>query len=219
MSTKTKVLVTAFGPFGGDIVNPALESVKLLNDREFATADVVTRELPVDFHESIAALKQIMTDVQPDVVICVGQAGGRFDITVERVAINVDDARIPDNSGNQPIDAPIVPDGPAAYWSTLPIKAMVQNVRAAGIPASVSQTAGTFVCNHIFYGLAHLIATEFPNARGGFIHIPYLPEQAARLNGFQPSMSAESIARALEVCVETVATTQEDIAVGGGAIN
>ncbi|MGZ6550916.1 MAG: pyroglutamyl-peptidase I [Tumebacillaceae bacterium] len=218
MSPKTKVLVTGFEPFGGDTINPAWEAVKLLQGKAFINADVVTNEIPCVFHEAIAVLKATVLEVQPDIVICVGQAGGRLDFSVERVAINVDDARIPDNAGNQPIDAPIVADGPAAYWSTLPIKTIVQNVRAAGIPASVSQTAGTFVCNHLFYGLAHLIATEFPHVRGGFIHIPFLPEQAARIPN-QPSMSVESVVRALEITVETTISTKEDIVVVGGQIS
>ncbi|KEO84722.1 pyroglutamyl-peptidase I [Tumebacillus flagellatus] len=216
--TRCKVLVTGFDPFGGEPVNPALEAVKLLRGKSFEGMEVVTAEVPTVFHKSIAVLDGLMRDVQPDVVICVGQAGGRADITVERVAINVDDARIPDNDGNQPVDEPIVADGPAAYWSSLPIKAMVQAIRAAGIPASVSQTAGTFVCNHLFYGLMNLIATKYPRVRGGFIHIPFLPEQTVRHAG-QPSMSAMDIAKALEVAVRTAVDVRQDIAVGGGQIS
>jgi pyroglutamyl-peptidase len=219
METKRKkVLVTGFDPFGGEPVNPALEAVKLLQGKTFEEIDVFTAEIPTVFHKSISVLAGLIEDVRPDVVICVGQAGGRPDITVERVAINVDDARIPDNDGNQPIDEPIVPEGPAAYWSTLPIKAVVQAMREAGIPASVSQTAGTFVCNHLFYGLMNLIATRFPQVRGGFIHIPYLPEQTVRHAG-QPSMSAADIAGSLEVAVRVAAEVQDDIAVGGGQIS
>lgn len=218
MSARAKVLVTGFEPFGGDSINPALEAVKLLQGKAFENADVVTKEMPCVFHKAIDELKATIAEIQPEIVICVGQAGGRHDFSVERVAINVDDARIPDNAGNQPIDAPIVVDGPTAYWSTLPIKAIVQNVRAAGVPASVSHTAGTFVCNHLFYGLAHLIATAYPHIRGGFIHIPFLPEQAARIPN-QPSMSVDNVVRALEVTIETAVSTKEDIAVVGGQIS
>lgn len=213
-----KVLVTGFDPFGGEPVNPALEAVKLLAGKEFDNAQVITKEIPTVFHKSIKVLKETIDAVQPDIVICVGQAGGRHDITVERVAVNVDDARIPDNEGNQPIDARIAEEGPVAYWSGLPIKAIVQNIKGAGIPASVSQTAGTFVCNHIFYGLSHLIATEYPGIRGGFIHIPFLPEQIIRNPG-QPSMSVEHIVKALEIAIETAVSTKEDIVAVGGEIS
>jgi pyroglutamyl-peptidase len=180
--------------------------------------EVITKKLPAVFHTSISNLKTAMEEVKPDIVICVGQAGGRNDITVERVAINVDDARIPDNEGNRPIDARIVENGPAAYWSSLPIKAIVEKMREAGIPASVSQTAGTFVCNHTFYGLSHLIATQYPGIRGGFIHIPYLPEQAARHPGAS-SMSLEIIVRSLEIAIQTAAAQKEDIVAVGGEIS
>jgi pyroglutamyl-peptidase len=214
----TKVLVTGFDPFGGERVNPALEAVKILQDKQFEGIELVTSEVPTVFYRSIAVLEQLIDTERPDVVICVGQAGGRPDVTVERVAINVDDARIADNAGNKPIDAPIVADGPAAYWSGLPIKAIVQNMRQAGIPASVSQTAGTFVCNHLFYGLMNLIAEKYPTMRGGFIHIPFLPEQTIRKPG-QPCMSIADIVRGLEVAVRTSVEVQQDIQVSGGQIS
>jgi pyroglutamyl-peptidase len=213
-----KVLITGFEPFGGEPVNPSLEAVKLLATKTFANVEVITKKLPAVFHTSIRILKAVIDEVKPDIVICVGQAGGRNDITVERVAINVDDAKIPDNEGNRPIDARIVEDGPAAYWSSLPIKAIVEKMREAGVPASVSQTAGTFVCNHTFYGLSHLIATEYPGIRGGFIHIPYLPEQAARHPG-APSMSVEIIVRSLEIAIQTAVAQKEDIVAVGGEIS
>jgi pyroglutamyl-peptidase len=212
-----KVLLTGFNPFGGEPVNPASEAIQRLSAKNFDNIELVTKQIPTVCHKSIEVLKQAIQEVQPNVVICVGQAGGRSDITVGRVAINVDDARIPDNEGNQPIDVPIVPDGPVAYWSSLPVKAIVKNIREAGIPASVSQTAGTFVFNHLFYGLAHLIATEFPSIRGGFIHIPYLPEQAVRHAG-APSMSLDHIVQALEIAVHTSVTQKVDIQVMGGQI-
>ena len=214
----TKVLVTGFEPFGGEPINSALEAVKVLSTKSYAGFELVTASVPTMFHHSIEVLDSMLDTFRPDVVICLGQAGGRPDVTVERVAINVDDARIADNAGSKPIDAPIVEGGPVAYWSSLPIKAIVQNMRKAGVPASVSQTAGTFVCNHLFYGLMHLIAEKHPRVRGGFIHIPYLPQQAMRHRG-QPSMNIADIVRGLEVAVRTAVEVQQDIQVSGGQIS
>lgn len=212
-----RVLVTGFEPFGGDIVNPALEVIKELQKSSWEQKGIIlfTQEIPTVFGESIQVLKQTIQSVKPDLVVSVGQAGGRSEITVERVAINVDDARIPDNAGQQPIDLPVIPGGPVAYWSTLPIKAMVAKMQEAGIPASVSHSAGTFVCNHIFYGLAHLLATEFQDVRGGFVHIPFLPSQAAKLKG-QPSMSLETLRQGMEVAIETAVHYQTDLVISGG---
>ena len=212
-----KVLLTGFDPFGGETVNPALEAVKLLDGAVIAEAQVVTRELPTVRGKAIEALVRAIQEVQPAVVIAVGQAGGRMEITPERVAINVDDFRIPDNEGNQAVDEAVVADGPAAYWSTLPIKKMVAVLKADGIPASVSNTAGTFVCNHVFYGLMHYLQQEGNRRRGGFIHIPYLPAQAARLAG-QPSMALEVVVQGLRRAVEVALTTQDDERHIGGTI-
>jgi pyroglutamyl-peptidase len=143
----------------------------------------------------------------------VGQAGGRTDLSLERVAINVDDARIADNRGAQPIDKPVVAGGPAAYFATLPVKAMLRDIKAAGLPASLSNTAGTFVCNHVMYGLLHRLAGS--EVRGGFLHIPYLPEQAARL-GNVPSMSLESVTQGLKVMLHTALTVKDDCELGAG---
>ncbi|QOS98749.1 pyroglutamyl-peptidase I [Brevibacterium sp. JNUCC-42] len=213
-----KVLLTGFDPFGGESINPAWEAVKQCQQLELPDVQVIIKQIPTVFHRSLEVLAAIMEEVQPDVVICVGQAGGRADITVERVALNTDDARIPDNGGNQPIDQPIVEEGPVAYWSTLPIKAIVKEVRLAGIPASVSQTAGTFVCNHLFYGLAHLISTRYTGTKGGFIHIPYLPEQAVRFPGL-PSMSVACVKKALEVAIRTSLQVEQDIKAVEGQIS
>lgn len=149
------VLITGFEPFGGETVNPSWEVVKQLDGMIIRGQQVVAKQLPCVFGEALTVLKAALETYQPRLTIAVGQAGGRVDITVERVAINVDDARIPDNKGQQPIDEPIVANGPAACFSTLPIKAIVSALRQQGIPASVSQTAGTFVCNHVMYGLLH----------------------------------------------------------------
>ncbi len=172
------VLITGFEPFGGETVNPSWEVVKQLDGMIIRGQQVVAKQLPCVFGEALTVLKAALETYQPRLTIAVGQAGGRVDITVERVAINVDDARIPDNKGQQPIDEPIVANGPAACFSTLPIKAIVSALRQQGIPASVSQTAGTFVCNHVMYGLLHQLQGK-RGQKGGFIHIPYLPEQAA----------------------------------------
>ena len=212
-----KVLVTGFDPFGGETVNPALEAVKRLDGIEIAGAKVVTREIPTVRVKSIAALKRAIEDVQPEIVIAVGQAGGRMEITPERIAINVDDFRIPDNEGNQVIDEAIVPENPAAYWSTLPIKKIVAELRQEGIPASVSNSAGTFVCNHIFYGLMHHLQQEGSIRRGGFIHIPYLPQQAAKLSG-QPSMALDIIVRGLKKAIEATIMAKTDERHSGGTI-
>lgn len=212
-----KILLTGFDPFGGETVNPALEAVKMLDGAVIAEAHVVTREIPTVRVKALEAIVKAIREVQPDVVIAVGQAGGRTDITPERIAINVDDFRIPDNDGNQAVDEAVVADGPAAYWSTLPIKKIVAVLREDGIPASVSNTAGTFVCNHVFYGLMHYLQQEGNIRRGGFIHIPYLPAQAAKLPG-QPSMSLEIVTKGLRRIVEVAMTTKEDEAHIGGTI-
>ena len=197
-----KILVSGFDPFGGEKINPAIEAVKLLPD-EIKGNEVIKIEIPTVIGKSVDKLKEKIKEVKPDVVISVGQAGGREDITVERVAINVDDCRIKDNEGNQPIDEKIAEDGPDAYLLTLPIKAMVENIKSANIPASVSNTAGTFICNHVAYGMAHLRATEYPNMRTGFIHIPFLPEQVLN-KAHTASMSLDTIVKALEKAIEAV---------------
>lgn len=210
-----KVLITGFEPFGGERLNPSWEVVKQLNDMELVGARIVARQLPCVFGAALEALNAAIDEVQPVMVLAIGQAGGRTDITIERVAINVDDARIPDNQGQQPVDEPIVAGGPAAYFSTLPIKAMVSSMREAGIPASVSQTAGTYVCNHVMYGLLHSLSGQ-SEVKGGFIHIPYLPEQAAAHPG-APSMAASTVLFALELAVSIALQVEHDLKVVGGA--
>jgi len=213
-----KVLITGFDPFGDDSVNPALEAVKKLAGIVTEKYEVQVREIPTVFNKSLKYLEKAILQIQPDIVICVGQAGGRSDITVERIAINVNDARIPDNEGNQPVDTPVVEGGPVAYWSTLPIKAMVKEMRDKGIPASVSQTAGTFVCNHLFYGLMHQLAQLNDPPIGGFIHIPYLPEQAVKHPG-KPSMDLETIVKGLRTAIEAAVVYQKDIITLEGQIS
>ncbi len=212
-----KVLVTGFEPFGGESVNPALEAVLRLPPR-LGALDIATASLPSVFGRALAALEDALVATRPDIVLCVGQAGGRAELSLERVAINVDDARIPDNDGQQPIDRPVVAGGPAAYFATLPIKAAVRALREAGLPAAVSNTAGAFVCNHVFYGLMHVAATRQLPVRGGFLHVPYLPSQATRVGG-APSMALDDIVRGIEIVLGVAAARVEDIAVAEGAIS
>ncbi|PEB50473.1 pyroglutamyl-peptidase I [Bacillus pseudomycoides] len=210
------VLLTGFEPFGGEDINPAWEVAKQLDEKKFGEYKIVSKQVPTVFHKSIQILQSYIDEFEPAIIICIGQAGGRADITVERVAINIDDARIADNEGNQPVDIPVIEEGPVAYWSTLPPKAIVKKLRAEGIPASVSQTAGTFVCNHLFYGLMHILAKSENGARGGFVHIPFLPEQASNHSG-HPSMSLSTITKGIELLIEVALEVEKDIVECGGA--
>jgi len=212
-----KALVTGFEPFGGDGVNPASEVLKLLPPR-IGALDIATRVLPCAFDRVLAELADAVGELRPDLVLCLGLAGGRAELSLERVAINVDDARIADNDGGQPIDRPVVAGGPAGYFSTLPIKAAVAALREAGLPATVSNSAGTFVCNHLFYGLMHLLATRRPGLRGGFMHLPYLPSQAAAQPG-APSMALADIAHGVEIVLAVAAAQRDDIVAAEGAIS
>lgn len=209
-----KLLLSAFDPFGGDVVNPALEAVKLVADR-IGDTEIIKLEVPTVFRKSIERLVGAIKTEKPDAVLCVGLAGGRFDVTPERVAINVDDARIPDNEGNQPV-GPIYEDGAAAYFATLPVKAMVKKIQEAGLPSSVSNTAGTFVCNHLMYGLLYHIARSFPHIRGGFIHVPFSPEQVARRSERAPYMALADVTRALEEAVKAIREYETDIGTNAG---
>ena len=212
-----KVLVTGFDPFGGEPINPAWEAVKAMKDT-IAGAEIVKMQIPTVVGKSIENIHQKMKELQPDLVISVGQAGGRFGVTPERVAINVTDARIPDNEGNQPIDEPIFPDGPAAYFSNLPVKAMVQAIKDAGYPSVLSNSAGTYICNHVMYGILYYIEKEFPNVRGGFIHVPYAPSQVVNKPS-TPSMALADITASLEAAVAAAISSKEDIRAVGGEIH
>jgi len=210
------VLLTAFEPFGGEVLNPSWEAVRRFEGQVIDGARIEVRQLPVVFATCGDVLQEALDALKPDLILSVGQAGGRSDITVERVAINVDDARIPDNAQQQPIDQPIVADGPAAYFATLPIKAIVAALKQTGVPASVSQTAGTFTCNHVMYRLLHWINTTQSTARGGFLHIPYMPEQAVHHAG-APSMASATVIQALETTLRVILRTHQDIRAPGGA--
>jgi pyroglutamyl-peptidase len=211
-----KVLITAFDPFGGEKVNPALEAVKRIKD-SISGAEIIKMEVPTVFRKSIEKLDRAIETHKPDIVVCIGQAGGRFDITPERVAINIDDARIKDNEGNQPIDIPIFEDGESAYFSSLPIKAMVKEITANGIPASISNTAGTFVCNHIMYGLLYLINKKYNNIRGGFIHVPFITSQVVDKKNM-PCLALEDITKGLEYAIKAAVENSDDIKTLGGTI-
>ena len=213
-----KVLVTGFDPFGGENLNPALEAVKGL-PAEIQGVEVRWLEIPTVFYKSAEILKEEMRRYQPDIVLCIGQAGGRRGLTPERVAINQDDARIPDNEGNQPIDLPIRQDGASAYFSTLPIKAMVQEIKKQGLPASVSNTAGTFVCNHLMYQALYLVEKEFPNMKAGFMHIPYMMEQVADKPN-TPAMNLVDIVRGIEAAIRAIIEYgDKDIKLVGGKLH
>ena len=209
------VLLTGFDAFGGASINPSWLAVQALNGEEVTGHTLVAAQLPTTFEGSPLALASLLRLHKPALVICVGQAGGRSAMSIERVAININDARIADNAGESPLDTPVVPGGPAAYFSTLPIKAMLRALQQAGVAAEVSQTAGTFVCNHVFYGLMHALATQpdFKLARGGFIHVPYMPDQG------KPYMPLADMVQGLRLAVACALTTTVDIAQSAGAIS
>lgn len=210
------ILLTGFEPFGGESTNPswtaAREAGVLLRAEGH---DVRTVELPCVFGDSIRALEEALGQYSPQLVICAGQAGGRSRISLERIAINCDDARIPDNAGNAPVDEPVVPGGPAAYFSSLPVKAALAALGAEQIPAEVSQTAGTYVCNHLFYGLMHALRLR-PGTRGGFVHVPYAVEQVPP-GGLTASLPVGLMAAALAVVVRTTLATTADHKLAAGA--
>jgi pyroglutamyl-peptidase len=209
------VLVTGFDPFGGDTINPSWMAVQALHGRTAAGHRLIGAQLPTVFGDSMEVLRGLLHRHRPALVLCTGQAAGRAALSLERVAINVNDARIPDNAGAQPVDTPVIPGGPAAYFTSLPIKAMLSRLLEEGINAEVSQTAGTFVCNHVFYGLMHELAThrDLGRTRGGLIHLPRLPAQG------QPSMRLDEIVQGLKLAIECALVTVEDIRVEAGALN
>lgn len=212
---KKIILLTGFEPFNKESINPSWEAVRALQGWHEGDFVVHARQLPCVFGRALKVVHQAVEELQPSIVIAVGQAGGRVDISVERIAINIDDAPIPDNQHRQIVDQPIINGGPAAYFSTLPIKAIVHELRAAGLPASVSQTAGTFVCNHVFYGLMHQAHEWGTTMRAGFIHIPYLPQQAAQHPG-AASMKLEDLVEGLRIAVRTTLAHTVDVRESGG---
>ncbi|QDW83538.1 pyroglutamyl-peptidase I [Staphylococcus pasteuri] len=197
-----KILVTGFDPFEGNEMNPSWEAVKQLPS-QIGEHDITKIEIPTVFHKAIEVIEQKLNSEHYDAVVAIGQAGGRAEITPERIGINIDDARIADNDGNQPIDIPIRKNGAAAYFSNLPVKRMTESIKNNGVPAKLSNTAGTFVCNHILYQLGYLNATQYPNLLFGFIHVPYLPEQITDKPG-TPSMSLNTIVQGLTAAIKTI---------------
>ena len=211
------VLVTGFDCFGGETMNPSWEICKRL-PREIAGMRVETCLVPCEFRRAIEVVAEAIGRHHPSIVLSVGQAGGRSRLGVERVAINLDDARIPDNSGAQPVDEAIAANGPPAYFATVPVKAMARAIRAAGIPAEVSYSAGTYVCNHVMYGVLHFIAASGAKARAGFIHVPYAESQVLDKRGV-PAMSLESMATGIAAAIDAAVRTKHDIAVAEGALD
>ena len=210
---RPRVLLTGFDAFGGAALNPSWLAVQALHGRQVCGHTVVAAQLPTVFGEALRHLRALLAQHRPALVVCVGQAGGRGALSLERIAINVDDAPIADNAAAQPIDTPVVPGAPAAYFSTLPIKAMLGALQREGLPAEVSQTAGTFVCNHVFYGLMHTLATRpaLRHTRGGFVHVPWLPGQGT------PSMPLEDVVRGLRVALRAALTAPPDVSRAAGA--
>jgi len=210
-----KVLLTGFDPFGGESINPAYEAVKLVRDK-IGQCEIIKLEIPTVFRESVACIEGAIEEHKPDMVLAIGQAGGRATIAVERVGINVDDARIPDNEGNQPIDEVIYQDGDAAYFSNLPIKKMVKAMQEQHVPASVSNSAGTYVCNHVLYSIMYLVDKKYPHMRGGFVHVPFIPDQ---VKGREvPSLPVETIKKGIEIAIETAVHNLKDEKFVGGSI-
>lgn len=208
------LLLTGFDPFGGSALNPSWLAARALHGQRIAGHTVVAAQLPTAFGAAQARLQALLAEHRPALVLCLGQAGGRGALSVERVAINLVDARIPDNQGVQPVDAPVVPAGPAAYFATLPVKALHRAVQQAGLPCEVSQTAGTFVCNAVFYGLLHRLATgAAPAVRGGFVHVPWLPEQGC------PGMELRDMVRGIHAMLWAAVLHPQDIAEGAGALH
>lgn len=203
-----KVLLTGFDPFNGASVNPSWLAVQALHGKQVRGRRLVAAQLPTDFAAALPRLDILLRQHRPELVVCVGQAGGRAALSLERVAINVVDAPVPDNAGAQPVDVPVVPGGPAAYFSTLPIKAACAGLRRAGLSAEVSHTAGTFVCNQVFYGLMHRLAIwpQLAHARGGFVHVPWLPEQGS------PAMAPADVTQGLKLFVRLSVDCVDDSA-------
>ncbi len=214
-NTLPLVLLTGFDAFGGDALNPSWLAAQALDGQIIEGHCVLAAQLPTVFKTSSKQLTALLQQHRPVLVLCLGLAGGRGGLSLERVAINIQDARIADNAGTQPIDLPIIQTGPAAYFSTLPIKAMLQAITLAGLAAEISQTAGTFVCNHVFYSLMHMLKTnrKFRHARGGFMHVPYLPDQ-----GF-PNMPIEKIVQGLRAAIACALFTKTDVLLGAGSLN
>lgn len=212
----TTILLTGFEPFGGDVANPSGDAVRLVEDAWIGPETLVCGILPVTFDGAAKALADLIDEHSPDVVIATGLAGNRAVVSVERIAVNLVDARIPDNGGAQPIDEPSIGGAPAAYFATLPVKAIARDIAAAGIPSEVSHSAGTFVCNHAMFSALHAAAAR-PGMRSGFVHVPWAAEQSKAVDA--SSLPLSDIARALEIAVRTSARVTDDVAVSAGTLS
>lgn len=210
-----KILVTGFDPFGGEKVNPAYEAVKILPDK-ILDAEIIKLEIPTIFTESTKAIEKAIEEYSPDVILSIGQAGGRSCINIEKVAINLAEARIPDNGGEQPIGKALREDGETAYFSNLPVKHMVNRIKENNMPAVISYTAGTYVCNSVMYNGLYLVDKKYPNIRVGFIHVPYSSEQAVNHPNQTPFMSVENIAKAIEISIEAIVMYKDDLDINMG---
>lgn len=211
----TTVLLTGFEPFAGDATNPSGDAVRRVAATWAGPAELITAILPVTFADAATSIRSLIDEHLPDVVIATGLAGNRAAVTPERVAINLIDARIPDNAGRRPVDEPVVAGAPAAYFASLPVKAIARDIRAAGISSEVSFTAGTFVCNQVFYAVMHETAPH-PGMRAGFIHVPWSNEHAPTDAAALP---LADIARALEIAVRTSIHFRDESGIVGGAVS
>lgn len=210
-----KILITGFDPFGGERINPAWEAVRNVPDT-VGGASIEKLEIPTVFQKGVAAIVRAVDERKPDAVLSVGQAGGRSAMAVEFVGINWMDARIPDNEGGQPLGETIHEDGETAYFSTLPVQAMADRIRRAGLPAHVSYSAGTYVCNEVMYSVAYYIDKHRRSVRSGFLHVPLAPEQAAHQPIGTPSMSIADMTRGIVCALEAIIEHKEDIRIGMG---
>ncbi|AYO29542.1 pyroglutamyl-peptidase I [Biomaibacter acetigenes] len=213
------ILLTGFEPFGGDSINPSLEIAKNLQGKDFDGFIVKALEVPVRDTKCLNVMENAIKEYQPSVIISVGLAWGRSAISLERIGINTRDYPIPDNDGQQPINQPIDPEGPAAYFSTLPIRAIVKELRDSGIPAYISNTAGTYLCNQVMYGTLNYITKNQLPIKSGFIHIPYLSSQIAQKGEIIPSLPFETLVNSIEIAIKTSIRQQEDILLIAGAVN
>ncbi len=190
-----KLLITGFDPFGGETVNPAWEAVRLLPET-IGDYTLYKKEIPTVFGEAARQVLEAAGDIGPDAIVCIGQAGGRSAVTPERIAVNIRDAGIPDNAGNRPEGESVAEDGPAAYFATVPVRAMAEAICKAGLPGRVSNSAGAFVCNDTLYSLLHHYRGT--QVKVGFLHVPYLPEQGT------PNLSLGETVRALEAAISAL---------------
>ncbi len=218
ISPQLTVLVTGFDPFDGERLNPSWMICERLAGKEIAGARIEALKVPCEFRRSIEVVAAAIRKHRPAVVLCLGQAGGRAHLSVERVAINVDDARIADNTGARPVDEPIAANGPPACFATVPIKAMAAAMRAANVPAQVSNSAGTYVCNHVMYGVLHFIAASGLPARAGFIHVPYAEEQVLDKPAM-PALSIATMARGVEAAIAAALARTADVRISEGTLD